>query len=242
MKEDLRQYTGVLRQCEFFQGIGDDALIALLEEARARVSEYGKGEVIVGYGDTVSRMGIVLEGVVIAEVNDDSGDKINLNMIDVGEEFGGFHVVSGKTRSWMSIYAGSHCRVMYLDVLRICHSKARTADEWRLMNNLMVIFSNKCVELYQKVRLYGQKRVRMRLRTYLIELAGDDDEAVLPMNRTQLASFLGVERTALAREMSRMQQEGIIDINKRCIRLADRAFFHLDDHWHVRAGKQVDER
>lgn len=239
MREDLRQYIGALRQCELFRGIGDDAVISLLEEAQARVSEYGKGELILSYGDHVSRMGIVLEGMVTIEVDEASGDKINMNMMGPGNEFGGFHVVSGHTHSWMSIYAGSRCRIMYLDVLSICNSQTHTADEWQLMNNLMVIFSNKCVELYQRVRLYGQKRVRLKLRTYLIELAGEDDEVVLPMNRTQLASFLGVERTAMAREMARMQQEGIIAVNKRRIQLLDRAFFHLDDRGHVRAGEKA---
>ena len=39
----------------------------------------------------------------------------------------------------------------------------------------------------------------------------------IPFNRQELADYLGVERSALSREMGRMKDEGIIDYNKQNI-------------------------
>ena len=60
-----------------------------------------------------------------------------------------------------------------------------------------------------------------------MSLPSVDGEVTLPMNRTALAAYLGVDRTALAREVTRMQEEGLISVNKRRVRLLDREFFQM---------------
>ena len=42
------------------------------------------------------------------------------------------------------------------------------------------------------------------------------------MNREQLADFLGVARPSLSRELMRMQKDGLIEVNKKMIRVCDK--------------------
>ena len=53
------------------------------------------------------------------------------------------------------------------------------------------------------------------------------DEVTLPVNRTELAASLGVDRAALARELARMRDEGLIAVNRRRVCLLDKDFFRL---------------
>ena len=227
MKQDLERYRGVLEQSEMFRGLVDDERLELLGAMRARVVRYAKGETIYRVGDGVTESALVLEGTVIVDASDAEGDDTNLNMLRRGDEFGAFLVLSGSKCSPMHVYAGARCTILVYDLLSIVAKPVRSENEAKLINNIILSFAGKCVDLYQKVRIYGEKRIRGRIRLYLMSLPIADDEVTLPMNRTALASYLRVDRTALAREITRMQEDGLIAVNKRRVRLLDRDFFQI---------------
>ena len=133
-------------------------------------------------------------------------------------------VISGNAKSLMHIYAGTRCTLMLFDVAALSRLQDRSDEAWRMMCNITESFARKCADLYQKVQLYGKKRIRSRIKYYLMGLDIEQGEVTLPMNRTALAACLGVDRTALARELGRMRQEGIIEIHKRRVRILDPDF------------------
>ena len=71
----------------------------------------------------------------------------------------------------------------------------------------------------------GQKRLRDKLKVYLQSQRPQiDGTIVLPYNRNELANFLYVDRSALSRELSRMQQEGILTYQGSVFHILDRSF------------------
>lgn len=60
----------------------------------------------------------------------------------------------------------------------------------------------------------SQKSIRDKLKLMLSQISPDGKNALLSMNRQELADYLGVERSALSREMARMKKEGLIDYRK----------------------------
>lgn len=219
MKQSVEKYRNVLSECDIFRGIDADRLMALLDTMQARVVHYARGETICRYGDEVRVSALVLEGTVVVEASDAEGEDTNLNMLGKGDEFGAFLVVSGNMRCPMHIYAGTRCTLLLLDLGRMGVAREKSEETWQLMNNIAVSIAGKCVDLYQKVQIFGKKRIRSRIKLYLMGLDIVDGEVTLPMNRTALAAYLGVDRTALAREFSRMQQEGLIEVDKRRVRI-----------------------
>ena len=161
----------------------------------------------------------------MVESSDAEGEDTNLNMLRKGDEFGAFVVLSGSMRSLMHVYAGTRCAILSFDVRVLGVSRDKRPEEWQLVDNILTGFASKCMDLYRKVQIYGMKRIRSRLRLYLLSLPAEGDEIVLPLNRTALAAYLGVDRTALAREISRMQEEGLIAVNKRRVRLLNAEYF-----------------
>jgi len=128
------------------------------------------------------------------------------------------------------VCAGSDCAVLMLDILALQTLDVSSAPVRRLYENLLRSFAGKCIDLYNRVKIYGKKRIRSRIRLYLMTLEERDGEVELPMNRTALAAYLGVDRTALARELGRMQQEGLVAVHKRRVRLLNRDFFQGTVH------------
>ncbi len=54
---------------------------------------------------------------------------------------------------------------------------------------------------------------------YAIALQTDSREFDIPFNRQQLADYLNLERTNMSKELSRMQDEGLIEYRKSHFRL-----------------------
>ena len=225
MKQDMMRYQETLTRSNLFRGMTGDALSGALEALGARVAHFEKGETIYRQGDAVYESAVVLEGMVVIEAEDIEGDRTNVNMLYPGEEFGACLVISGRMRSPLRVYAGRECVVLMADIMRLPHMEVSGAFRGQLYANLLHSVAEKCMDLYSRVQIYGKRRIRSRIRMYLMSLEMHDGMVELPMNRTALAAYLGVDRTALARELSRMQEEGLVTLRKRQVRLVDRDFF-----------------
>ena len=67
------------------------------------------------------------------------------------------------------------------------------------------------------------KGLRDRLLSYLSEQAiiHGSTHFTIPFNRQQLADYLGVDRSAMSNELSKMQKEGLISYKKNKFVLND---------------------
>ena len=83
----------------------------------------------------------------------------------------------------------------------------------RLVKNLLQLVSRKNLMLNEKIRYMSQKTTREKLLAYLADqakLAGSSDFTI-PFDRQALADYLGVERSAMAAEISKLRRDGIIE-------------------------------
>ncbi|HOY89979.1 MAG TPA: helix-turn-helix domain-containing protein, partial [Bacillota bacterium] len=76
-------------------------------------------------------------------------------------------------------------------------------------------------ELVEDINLLS---VEQRLAQVLLKLAGDGNEIVLKMRKSDLASQIGMSQETLSRKLSSFQEQGLIELEgQRKIRLLDRA-------------------
>ena len=66
----------------------------------------------------------------------------------------------------------------------------------------------------KRIRVMGQKSIRAKVISYIEEFLTDINNGIKTMNNQELANFLGVDRSALSREISRMRKEGLIEQNE----------------------------
>ena len=59
-----------------------------------------------------------------------------------------------------------------------------------------------------------------------VSLRTEKKEFDIPFDRQQLADYLNVERTALSKELSKMQREGIINVSKNHFKLGVSTLFY----------------
>ena len=96
-------------------------------------------------------------------------------------------------------------------------------DIWRaeLTRQLAVWISNGNIKKEYRLAILSQKGLRERILTYLTMQASRRQTTAfaIPFSREELAAYLCVNRSALSRELSLMQEEGLITFQKNHFRL-----------------------
>ena len=111
----------------------------------------------------------------------------------------------------VQVRAVEDCIVMFIDLSVIYHSDIQSPIRVILSETLIKSLARKNLILNQKVRILSRKSLRERILFYLGTLPKDKNGYVkIPFNKTVLAEYLGVNRSALSRELGRMRDEGIL--------------------------------
>ena len=81
-----------------------------------------------------------------------------------------------------------------------------------MIQTLLQISAQKNLALSRRSLHTSSKTIRGRLLSYLSEQAkrSGSYRFTIPFNRQQLADYLGVDRSAMSNELSKMQREGIL--------------------------------
>ncbi|WP_194608159.1 Crp/Fnr family transcriptional regulator [Clostridium vitabionis] len=221
-----RETLKVLRKSHVFDGISDKNIAALLACLGTSVRTYSAGNYLIMESDSVQYVGLVLEGRVSMQKEDALGNLTYMTDIRSGELLGESFSLGFSTRSLVHFVAVSDCRVLFLPLWKILHVCGnQCAFHSQLIVNMFSLLSEKNKRLMEKLHIISQPTIRGRLLAYFQNEAGKissspiaDETAksgyclTLRYSRRELADYLSVNRSALSRELSRMQAEGILRI------------------------------
>ena len=204
-----------LTQTSLFSGISQADLSALLSCLAAVERRYSKGAVILAEGEPTQWMGLVLEGRAIISCADVWGKSSILGFAEPGAVFGEAYACVPGEALLISVCAAEETRVLFLNVgklLTVCGNAC--PFHARLIRNLLTISAGKNLQLSRRILHTTPKSIRGRLQSYFSECAKKSGSLTfsLPFNRQQLADYLGVDRSAMSSELSKMQRDGLIQV------------------------------
>ena len=208
----------LLKKTVIFRGMEDDELDAALSALKASEKKFLKDEVILHAGSTTDMMGLVLEGSVRIESNDMWGNRTILSHVGKGHVFAETYAMAKDEPMLVDAVANEKSEVL---MLRIGSLGAYSQDPslWRLkvITNILDVFMRKNLILAGRNFHTSPKSIRGRVMAYLnsVSLQEGADEFDIPFDRQQLADYLNVERTALSKELGKMQKDGLITAKKR---------------------------
>ena len=176
---------------------------------------------IVQLGGTIQYAGLLLKGKIESSFQNENFDQITMHTFTGGYLFGEGLVINHANNSPVQVRAVEDSVVLFIDLEMIYAAADSSPIRNILARNLIKSLAKKNLILNQKVRILSQKSLRDRIFIYLRTLPKDKDEYVkIPFTQTALAEYLGVNRSALSRELGRMQNEGLLVIDgKEVIRL-----------------------
>lgn len=155
--------------------------------------------------------GLLLKGRIESSFQNENFDQITMHSFGGGYLFGEALVINNAKNSPVQVRAVEDCIVLFIDLKVIYHSDIQSPLRVILTENLIKSLARKNLILNQKVRILSRKSLRERILFYLGTLPKDKNGWVkIPFNKTVLAEYLGVNRSALSRELGRMQDEEIL--------------------------------
>ncbi|MBP5167517.1 MAG: Crp/Fnr family transcriptional regulator [Oscillospiraceae bacterium] len=218
----MKKYLNELKNCALFSGISDGDLPAMLSCLGARVSEIEKNRVIFEEGSEAKTIGVVLSGAVQLVQDDYYGNRSIVALISPGELFGESFACARVESLPVSVVASADGRVLLLDFSRVVTTCSNACKfHSRMIFNLLRLVAEKNLVFNQKIEITSRRTTREKLMTYLMYQAklNKSSSFTVPYDRQGLADYLGVERSALSAEISRLRAEGIIESRKSEFRI-----------------------
>jgi CRP/FNR family transcriptional regulator, dissimilatory nitrate respiration regulator len=216
------EHVAVLLKTPLFSGIGKEEMASFLICLNPRVQEYAKGEFISMEGDALSGIGCILSGSASVLKESASGDRNFLTAIKPGHLFGEMAAWSQEKRWPATVQAEEETSALFIPPEKLAGPCAKSC-RWHtaIIENMLKILSEKALMLNRKVDYLSMKSMRGKLSAYFLErrrLAGSST-FTMPLNRNELADYLGVSRPSMSREMGRMRDEGIIDYHLATVKI-----------------------
>ena len=205
---DYTPYYETMRRTSLLRGMTDAELDTLMACFAPRVRRYAKGELLLMAGYETHEVGLVLEGAITASKPLADGSTVVMARMGPGGVFADV-LAGGRSRSPVNVAA-----------LHSAHLK--------LLQNWLETISDKYFALDRRLELICCKSLRGRICMWLLEQrerCGADTFSTA-MTRTELAAFLNCDRSALSRELSRMQEEGLIELFRGSFKLPDPERLH----------------
>lgn len=190
-----------------------EKLIRCLGAARA---SFGKRSTLWSAGDDVPRMGIVLSGEIRIQMEDLEGHQNVLASLRAPDLFGEVFALAG-ARSPVTVFTETGAEVLFLDISKVMQICGESCGFHRqFVGNLLSLVAGKNVALSQKIQCVGQRTTREKVSAFLSihQTRAGKNPFTIPFNRSEMADYLCVDRSALSLVLAQMQEDGIIRYQK----------------------------
>lgn len=202
-----------LRGNALFAGIELGDMESLLNCLSAARRSYGKNDYIFMEGDAADRVGILLSGSLHIIQEDFWGNRSILEYMEAGEVFGeAFSCAQAETLP-ISAVATANAEVLFIRYKKLVTTCPTTCGfHAQLIQNMLCILANKNIQLTRRITQVSQRNTREKLISYLSTqaLQAGKNSFTIPLNRQELADYLGVDRSAMSTELGRMREDGLL--------------------------------
>lgn len=216
----MTKYYDVLLKSQPFLGFSMEELEAVLGFLNTTAVHFSKGSTIFNQGEKITRSGILLEGSVIAESVSYSGERRVMQTLSAGDLFGDVLMYSEHDPTPVSTVVREDSKVLLLDINELMEKSCNPLCR-RVLVNILHGLANKFWMLNRKIAYLSCKEMRSKIAMFLLDMQKrhSSQTFIAEYSREELASLLGVNRSALSRELSRMQKDGIISFYKSSFKI-----------------------
>lgn len=215
---ETKTYTAL----PLFTGIEETDIAPMLKCLGCVVKTYPKGTFIALAREEIRYVGIVLSGHVHMIHEDIWGDTSILAIIKEGGLFGETFACGDDLTACVTFQAAADTKALILPFHKVLHSCSKACPfHHKLLENMVTMLADKNVQLMKKLQVTSKKVLRKKIMTYLSFQSQQSGSRTftIPLSRTQLADYVCADRTAIARELVRMKNEGLIDFDQHTFTL-----------------------
>lgn len=199
-----------------FAGLDRAQILFLLTYLDARFEVFEKGDMVFQPTETIDSFALILGGAVELAQHDYWGNRSIILTQEAGECIG---LPSTLFEGWVppaDVVVRSRCELLFLEApkLRTPESSAPSACVL-LRSNIAKQLVIKNYALLNKISLINRRSTREKVALFLSKKAAQCRSSCfdIEFTRQEMADFLSVNRSALSKELARMQDDGLIEFD-----------------------------
>ena len=201
-----------MQNSALFRGFQGSEAEKILRCIGGKIKICNTNETIMSYKEAPYYLYVVLSGTAELATYDYDGNKTVLERFAQDSLFGDmFFAPLGKDD--FSVYATTSCEVLYFrynDAINQCENVCKRHKMF--LDNLFVLLSKKFISQSEHIEILTKGTIREKLMCYFKhrEAESDSFSFTLPMSLSALSEYLGIDRSAMQREIRRLNDKEII--------------------------------
>lgn len=199
------------KQVGLFDRIDPHQQKLLLKCFTPEYKNYLAGENIIDYREHPERIGVMLSGNAQVVATDADGNNVILEDLSENSVFGELFLLPLSAHGY-AVEALTDCRILFIrysDIIKRCENACTHHSQ--LVDNLFCMAAIKARNLNMHLQILSRRTTKDKLLCYLSfqeDIYGQ--RFTLPMTWSRLADYLCVNRSALMREVRRLNEEGLL--------------------------------
>jgi CRP/FNR family transcriptional regulator, dissimilatory nitrate respiration regulator len=210
----------LLKDCPVFKSIPENEIKNLISQIHYQVKAFRKNEIIALTGDTVHNLYIVLSGVVKGEMIDFSGKTIKIEDVEAPRPLAAAFLFGKENTFPVTVTAVNSVELLSIPVGEFLLLLQKNTQ---ILKNYLFSISSRSQFLSRKLHFLSFKTIKGKMAHYLFQQAGSTLHSVeLKTTQQQLAELFGVTRPSLARVIGEMQDEKLIAVEKKTVKILNK--------------------
>ena len=204
-----------LKSTSLFSHTKQEILDVMIKEGLIRKQSYSKDATVHEQNSKCHAMDIVYSGELVAYSLASNGSETIVFEFEKGNIIGANLLFGNENNYPMNIYSTTDSTLFHISKSGV----KELLKEYGFVMQFVKYLSMNSQGMNRKIAIYTRKSLRDNLTNYLLALSAEQKSksVLLPITKKQLADYFGVQRPSLFRELKRMKEEGLIDIENRKI-------------------------
>ena len=212
------KYFENLQKSRLFADLTEMECQAMMHCLKTKIKTFAKNQTVVQQGELLDYILLVIKGGGRVLSVDTQGE-IHLNdILSEGDVFGLDNLYDEDAVLKNSLITTEKTIVMEINKHRLlnpCPNKCYRHE--MILKGLVRTLAKRNANLNDQFSFMNKKTIREKLLSYLeyLSVKNNSNYFELPLNKTDLAHYLAVDRSAMSTELNKMKQAGLIDFDKR---------------------------
>ena len=201
-----------------FSGMSKENILSFIKCMGAYQRKFTLGEEIYDYGKSTQHIGVLLSGEAELFSYDLYHKRTGASQyVATGESFGEEYVFLPEKQS-VQVVCTKNCEVLFLNTEGLLSTCSDSCHHHKIfLSNLACLYSTKLLRERMHIRILSCRSTREKLLTFFTEYSKLKDSFTfdMPFNLTRLAGYLNVNRSSMARELSKLKAEHLVELQGR---------------------------
>lgn len=196
---------------DLFKNLTKEEIDFFIKENKCLRRSLKRGEEVFSQGEIPNYLFILEEGSVVVENISENGNRSIVNRFSKpGTVFGEVYLYLPERSYDYSCVCDVDSTILAIPKTALVMSGDNFKNS-KVINNMLLILSEKAFYLNQKLLIQSGKTLREKLSRFFLSNS-KESSLELEFNREELADFFGVTRPSISREIMNMKRDGLIDV------------------------------